>query len=279
MKSLVFGAFLILASCGTQRDSAVQIVSGEAVIYGEDSRTEVNETDLHQSLAHATAMIINTERKYFSTLGEAYPLCKDERFLEQKLMGFCSGVLVSSNKLLTASHCVDRKDSCAKSQFVFGLTSSTKATNAYKCKSILKIDTVMDYAIVELDRNVSEATPVPVSTRSALKLNESVISLSYPLGLPLKKDLGKIVTLDLMGNPRYFRTEVDTFQGSSGSPLFDSTGELIGILTNGADDILEDEIYRVQTEGGCVNFNRCLNHSCAGEVFLKTSLIPTGSYN
>ena len=274
MKKLVFGVFLILAGCGDQKDSAIQTVSDEAVIYGEDSRTEVSEADLHYSLAQATAMIVNTQTKYFSTLGEAYPLCKNERFLEQKLIGSCSGVLISANKVLTASHCVDRKDSCSNSQFVFGLTSSIKNTNTYKCKAITRIDTVMDYAIVELDRNVTEAKPVPVSARTALKVNEPVISLSYPLGLPLKKDLGKIVTLDLMGNARYFRAEVDTFRGSSGSPLFDSKGELIGILTNGADDILEDEIYRVQTEGGCVNLNRCLDHSCAGEVFLKTILIP-----
>ncbi|MFM6929347.1 MAG: trypsin-like serine peptidase [Bdellovibrio sp.] len=274
MKSLAFSTFLILASCGVQNESTIQTISGEAVIYGEDSRTEINDADLHYSLAQATAMIINSQTKYFSTLEEAYPLCKNERFLEQKLMGSCSGVLISANKVLTASHCVDRKDSCANSKFVFGLTSSTNITNIYKCKTITTIDTVMDYAIVEMDRDVTDAKPVTVSTRTALKLNESVISLSYPLGLPLKKDFGKIITLDLMGNTRYFRAEVDTFRGSSGSPLFDSTGELIGILTNGADDILEDEIYRVRMEGGCVNFNHCKDNSCRGEVFLKSILIP-----
>ena len=193
MKKLAFGFFFILASCGSHRDSTIQTVSGETVIYGEDSRTEVSDADLHYSLAQATAMIVNTQSNYFSTLGEAYLLCKNERFLEQKLIGSCSGVLVSANKVLTASHCVDRKDSCPNSQFVFGLTSSTKNTSTYKCKSIARIDTVMDYAIVELDRNVTEAKPVLVSTRTELKVKEPVISLSYPLGLPLKKDLGKVI--------------------------------------------------------------------------------------
>ena len=119
MKKLAFGFFFILASCGSHRDSTIQTVSGETVIYGEDSRTEVSDADLHYSLAQATAMIVNTQTNYFSTLGEAYLLCKNERFLEQKLIGSCSGVLVSANKVLTASHCVDRKDSCPQQSVCF----------------------------------------------------------------------------------------------------------------------------------------------------------------
>jgi hypothetical protein len=91
--------------------------------------------------------------------------------------------------------------------------------------------------------------------------------------LPLKKDVGRVIAND----PRLsaFSVAVDTFKGSSGSPLFNNQGELLGILSSGKEDFKEEDIYRVQTEGGCINFQRCKMGQCFGERFFKVEQIAS----
>lgn len=246
-------------------------INGTAAYYDGDSRQEVTDSDRTYLVGQATAMIFDGTRKNFPSLKDMYPLCENERFQDQRVIGFCSGVLVAPNKVLTAAHCMQEASRCEKGKFVFGATEGAQNLAIYSCKKVLWIDHTLDYAVVELDRNVDEVIPAQIATTQSLSNGDTVLSMSYPLGLPLKQDLGKIQ--DAAPDKNFFKVAVDTFSGSSGSPLFNRQGEVIGILSRGAEDILEDDIYRVQTKGGCVNFNGCENGQCRGETFLKTSLI------
>jgi len=272
---------LLIISCEPFAGRSVQ-ERQEPVIYGEDTREDVTQAGL-DTLGAATVMLVHNYRLQppIKTLRDAYPLCADEAFQDQPRLGFCTGVLIAADKVLTAGHCFNEKKDCSQISLLFGFTSDKvgkiKKSELYTCTGVLAAENSfgqngMDYAILQLDRKVVGVKPVVVAKDSEMKNQESVISYSYPLGLPLKKDIGLAHGSDSKNH--FFKVDVDTFEGSSGSPLFNAKGELVGLLSRGADDILEDDIHRVQTEGGCLNFHRCENGFCNGETFFKASLVP-----
>ncbi|MCS6947504.1 MAG: serine protease [Steroidobacteraceae bacterium] len=89
-----------------------------------------------------------------------------------------------------------------------------------------------DWVILELERSVEhlqfEVSP-PVIARP--QLGRAVYTLGYPCGLPLK--LASNATILHQGGVE-FRTDLDTFSGNSGSPVFDAeTHALVGIVVQG----------------------------------------------
>ncbi|WP_413582969.1 trypsin-like serine peptidase [Bdellovibrio sp. HCB288] len=271
MKSLGIILLIFTAGCVAKDSGTASVKNGAAVYYDGDSREEVTVQDRTWVVAQATAMIYDGTRKNFPFLKDMYPLCANERFQEQRLVGHCSGVLIAPNKVLTAAHCMQNSNSCPNARFVFGAHNTASNLIIYSCSRVLSLDIKMDFAIVELDQAAEGVRPAQIAADFNLREGDQVLSLSYPLGLPLKQDVG--VVRDIQSNSNFFKVSVDTFASSSGSPLFNKRGEVVGILSRGADDILEDDIYRVQTRGGCINFNSCKNGSCTGETFLKAALI------
>jgi len=114
---------------------------------------------------------------------------------------------------------------------------------------------VMDHRPIAIHReDVSNGTPLMV--------------IGYPNGLP-EKVAGGGAVLDA-SQAGFYRTNLDTFHGNSGSPVFHAgSAKIVGVLVRG-----EEDFETVEKEDGtkCLKTKRCMpNDNCRGEDVTKAS--------
>ncbi len=254
--------------------------STEKVIYGDDNRVDVYASTNSDfvSLSESTAAMIGKSSMRFnrssktykikaSTLGSRLNACSGERFASQPSAANCSGFLVSDKYLVTAGHCIENMSDCNKSHWVFNYKMNNetdanmniKEENVYNCKKIIsrKLSSwdKNDYALIELDRVVSNKRPLKFRKSGKINKGDKLVVIGHPSGLPTKIADGAYVK-SLSG--KYFSANLDTYGGNSGSAVFNvATGEVEGILVRGAQDYVNN--------GGCRVSNRIGNDSGNGE--------------
>ncbi len=263
MNSTILFALLALSSAAH---------SAPPVIYGEDNRVDTVESKsaLFKKLAASTAVQIS--HKYIQVMSSKVQfdgqtlndfvsmkygpqLCEDERFKEQVAYGNCSGFLVAPDVLVTAGHCYSSNE-CETYDWVFNFKIAKAGENkvtvsendVYHCKEIIAFNdpgmrgNQKDFAVIRLDRPVKGVTPLKVASKTP-DVGTSIVLIGHPSGLPQKIADGATVKKII---PTGFKANVDAFGGNSGSAVFnDKTGEVVGILVNGADD------YTIDSENGC----------------------------
>lgn len=223
-------------------------------------------------------------------------VCSYERFAEQKVLGDCTGFLIKKNLLVTAAHCISDIDGiiknrsnpvCRNYKWVFnfekGKSNSKSARfnndlraypmeDVYSCKRVIYSErdaredadenfiNYMDYAVIELDREVKDATVLKLSNRKKIKNNTKVYSIGHPSGLPKKVSTNAIVLKNDLSKSVFY-TNLDSFSGNSGSPVIDAKShEVIGISVLGRTDYIFDEY------NDCYKINKCSSNgsSCLG---------------
>ncbi|MGE4132467.1 MAG: serine protease [Bdellovibrionales bacterium] len=254
------------------------------VIYGDDDRIDYYQASPSlQSLADSTVALVRTASLEVNgdtvnlkttAYGTGMGLCASEPFYSQETLAFCSGSLVAPNVILTAGHCIRSQLSCDSTRFVFGfrMNSETEivkqvpASQVYACKRL--IHSVAnpqgeDFALVELDRPVTQVAPLNLGARSAV--GDALTVLGHPAGLPLKI-AGQAVVRRV--EEQFMVTNLDTYGGNSGSAVVSSTsGQIVGVLVRGE----MDYIY----QNGCRVSNRCPSDGCRGEdVTLIERVLP-----
>ena len=91
-----------------------------------------------------------------------------------------------------------------------------------------------DWVLLRLEHPVTHLGPLSPPRFAAPRLGQPVYTLGHPCGLPLKLADGASV-LALEGG--MFRSDLDTFTGNSGSPVFDAaTHALVGLVVEGQKD-------------------------------------------
>ena len=126
-----------------------------------------------------------------------------------------------------------------------------------------------DWALVQLDRPVLNHPSVRIRRRGKISEKSAVHVIGHPSGLP-KKYAGNAAVRE-NDERRYFKANLDTYGGNSGSPVFNSTThEVEGILVRGETDFVQLE--------GCNVSNVCPENGCNGEDCTRTtefaSLVP-----
>lgn len=193
---------------------------------------------------------------FFSeTLADLYGVCEDEPFAHQPSAASCSGSLIADDLVLTAGHCVASPVACAGRVWMFKYLFDDADTlgamapeDLYTCAEVVVFRYSLngfdrdDYAVVRLDRPVApHYAPVRLSLRpQRVQRGDSLITMGFPSGLPLKVDDGGVVTHNDPVNAYFFAT-TDTFGGSSGGPVFDAeTLEQVGFVVRGRGDFSPD---------------------------------------
>jgi hypothetical protein len=232
------------------------------LIYGDDQRRDVYEVEgegLRRLALDSTAALIGNDLLHRQgdgtmtieapTLGEAANLCADQPFRLQPTAAACSAVLVDDQLLLTAGHCAT-EETCRDQVWVFGYAlaraggaPSLREGDLYRCgwvpQRIRGVDATgrrWDHAFVALDRPVAlPRRPAPLAT-AAVSTGSRVTVIGYPEGLPVKVAAGAEVLDGRPGSLDYFTMDSDTFEGSSGSGVFDQDGRLAGVFVRGGFD-------------------------------------------
>lgn len=253
-------------------------------IYGKDDRIEIYQLQraAHLRLADAVAAMFPLSTITVSngvvqydqeTLGHAYPVCSGERFRYQPVAAECTGFLVKPDLIMTAGHCVKSQTECKNNVWIFGYRTDSAgqapqdfSTNqVYSCANLEYTveNSRTDFAVVRLDRPVSGVAPLRLRQHGQLQVGEELFVIGHPTGLPAKFAGGAKVR-SVNSRRYYFKANLDTYAGNSGSPIFNAqTLEVEGILVSGDEDFVKN--------GSCQISNRCDDNGCRGE---KSTIVP-----
>jgi len=269
MMALLMGVFVMFS-----------VQAYDKVVYGDDDRLDIFEVQnaMHLLLAKSTAAMISKSnlKDRGDKVGisgsslQSRGICASAKYAKQITAANCSGFLVGKKLLVTAGHCVTSAASCNNFRWVFDFNLNTEKQmdfavskdSVYSCKKVLSQtlnrSTLDDYALIELDREVTDREPLEVRTEGRVASREALLVIGHPTGLPTKVADGAMVRKN--NNPFFFQANLDTFAGNSGSAVFsDETGLIEGILVRGETDYVYNRTL------GCKVPKVCSNTGCRGE--------------
>lgn len=275
--------------------------SAQAAIFGADDRVALNPTSPAYELSRSTAIaVLSTNFEETSpgklridAVPEGAGLCTDERFYKDPVISYaCSGFLVAPDLIVTAGHCMvntgeSRHETdlyCPTFSWLFDFieskdgtvqTENVPADKLYRCKQVVyaikeEVPPYRDFALVQLERPVTDRTPLTLAP-APVHEGDAVSMIGYPLGTPAKLSHGAKILLNNPGRQSYV-TNLDAFEGNSGSAVFNAKGEVAGILVAGF-PILS---FTHSDTNSCSRFNRCSEDGKVCELPDKDSSIIPG---
>jgi V8-like Glu-specific endopeptidase len=214
--------------------------------YGTDDRQDVYEL-LGENLEDADSVVAlfpeyqvhdlgdGTAALLTVNYGDYYNLCPSERFREQPIGSFCSGVLVAPDIIATAAHCI-QGETIADIRFVFGYHMRDKDTpklvinnsDIYQGVEVIawQLDEAgADWALIRLDRPVVNHRIARIREAGRVSDGQALHIIGHPTGLPAKFAGGGTVRDN--HNRAFFVENMDAYAGNSGSPVFNSTTHIV----------------------------------------------------
>ncbi|MCX5784491.1 MAG: serine protease [Elusimicrobia bacterium] len=272
--------------------------AGGKTLYGSDGRLDLFQASADmKTLADSVVSLwdnssitleaaSNSYKLKTITLAADQGLRPGEAFGSQPVGAFCSGSLVGEDIVMTAGHCVrfgantKHGFKCEDFKAAFGFAVANSGGSApekiaesevYACKSVIKhLFTAADgdYALIKLDRKVAGHKALAVNRGAGLKKGDEIFVIGHPSGLPLKVAAG--ATVRDASKAAYYVTDLDTFEGNSGSPVFNAKTKAVeGILVRG------DKDFKPAGTGGNTYYVNPQNGG-RGEDVTKIALVRGG---
>ncbi len=233
-------------------------------IYGRDERrfVDAQSSPIVNELSKAVAFIVSEDSvevrsrttlitAKFLTSPRTLALCPDENFARHHTVNACTGFLVAPDLVVSAGHCFMSAEDCARKKIIFNMRAENEVQRGYsvynnavyECSEIVKNsfnpEKFYDYSLIRLKKKVSGVNPLKFRQRGRIAKGTPVFMIGHPLGLPLIYS-GNALVNDIR-NYRSFKATLDSFEGNSGSPVFNSkTLEVEGILVRGENDFVEN---------------------------------------
>lgn len=197
-----------------------------------------------------------------TTLTERFSLCPNEPFGEQPIIGLGTAFIIGDQTMMTAGHVFQGELRDYVVVFGFELTNKAGefqrlilAKDIYTPSSIVYQDQDLDLLAFKVSRPLDRRI-LKLALKSSFPRNMPVYMIGHPSGLPKKVALN--ASVQDQEDPRNFYTTLDSFQGNSGSPVFElETNEVIGVLVSGMVDY--------QWNGTCNYSSICNIPYCKGE--------------
>ena len=259
-------------------------LSSQAAIFGNDDRSVLKPSSPFQPWARATAIAVLSTNVSINQSGTIDldtdvldQMCKSEPLVSGPSLSYsCTGFLIAPDLLVTAGHCVyavnnttqtmenETGKACEAFSWLFDFqedaagklkTKGIHPDQMYKCKRIIYAANregkpFDDYALIQLARPVKGRAPYQINA-GALNPKE-LRMIGFPFGTSMKLTRGGSV---LLNNParQSFITNLDAFEGNSGSPVFNEKNQVVGILVGGTPSLNTTPDERLQ----CERLNRC----------------------
>ncbi|MES3038920.1 MAG: serine protease [Bdellovibrionota bacterium] len=243
-----------------------------AAIYGKDDLVPVFKAPTaYQNAAKSVAVF--TGRNFLTLAGNQYKLqmwtlddsaylCKDSPWHKYEAFPVaCTGFLIAPDLMITAGHCMvnfgeatnEVTPQCRDFVFIFDMDFNfglkvprvVQETQVAECAQVIKAvhnsipdpktgksEFKDDYALIRLKKPM----PYPLVKLSDVvpAVAERISFIGHPLGTGKMYGTGKILSKE----PTYLRSNLDAFEGHSGSPVFNQAGEVFGALVRGYPETL-----------------------------------------
>lgn len=133
-----------------------------------------------------------------------------------------SGFFVASDKIITNRHVIEKS-----SRVEIHLLSGKK----YTARGVLAVDGEGDLALLQVDVPPGSAIPLPI-IQTTPQEGESIVVIGNPFGLEGSVSNGIVSAVrDISGYGRIIQITAPISPGSSGSPVVNMSGQVIGVAT------------------------------------------------
>lgn len=275
---------------GLSTEELIERASSPQVIYGPDDRIDMYQvTDANVEAAAASVVLVVDEDALTEQSDGSYDLdwetlssdlfdryhctpCANEPFVTQPIAADAVGsaFFVAEDCIATAAHVVD--GAITRLRFVLGyeMLNAKQPVLNFSADQVFEAVSVVrsayngsDWAMVRVENQEgSTGTPLDITAAAKVPDSASLYVIGHPWGLPKKYAPNSVIRDN---TPQHtFLANLDTFGGNSGSPVFDSNDDVVGILVQGNVDYV---LFPSPWGGGrCVQSNPDPTTGFKGEV-------------
>jgi len=193
-------------------------------------KERVAEAELIVSQLNSTITAVNKELATISrqTPGRVYEKVYKSVVVIRTSVGQGSGFIYGENLVLTNWHVVEGVN---EADIQFYDQTRTTAT-------VLATDPYSDVAVLKIDRKPADAPPLTLGNSSKIWIGETVVAIGNPLGLTGSLSVGVISQVNRLLDlypiiVPVLQLDITIAPGSSGGPLLNLDGEVVGVTNAG----------------------------------------------